>query len=511
MRPIHRLATSAALVLLVVLLGACSREKLESAGPTSFSQAPPASAQGVQAGDVEAAATESTPPASGPDEEPAPDAESHVTPAPEPSAESDPVAQPNPEQEPDPEPKTRSEPPPDPEPTPDPEQTPEAQPGELPVPEPQPEPEPAAEEECAAWDYVPSPSLAAKGTRLHDVIRVEGAVVGVGSAWNEGNASLDCLVVVRADDGGVDEWFYGGYQVDGCSAVAHGSDGGLLIAGYTASQSNGKHDAWVLEIDPTTGAKSLDVSHGGAAYDYATRISALPGGGFAFGGNTNELDGKGSFWLVVMDETGAVVSETIYDTKWVEELHAMVVLSDGFLLLGNQENDSEESYVLMVRTDADGNELAKVALGEAGGWERVYGAALLSAGVVAVAGASDGDARLTVVDLEGNVLQSHIYGADGVDTLSGFTLDEDTGVLHLAGTSMSFGAGGRDAWLLRVDAQTLESMEEDDAGLTFGGALDDRGHAVSVGGDHAVLVGSGTPDASAGDFRVPLMTGVCRD
>ena len=103
---------------------------------------------------------------------------------------------------------------------------------------------------------------------------------------------------------------FGGPGEDEASAVAALPDGGLAVAGYTASKGAGELDAWVLRL-AADGRLLWDRTLGGEGRDRAQDAAALPDGDLAVAGSTaskgaGDLDG----WVLRLREgdTGAEVA-----------------------------------------------------------------------------------------------------------------------------------------------------------------------------------------------------------
>ncbi len=82
-------------------------------------------------------------------------------------------------------------------------------------------------------------------------------------------------------------------------------------------------------------------------------------------------------------------------------------------------------------------------------------------------GAGNGDLWLVKVDREGGRVWDRTFGGKGVDVGESVTEAEDGGYI-VAGYTTSFGAGGKDAWLIKTDSDGNTEWDEN-----LGGAGDD--------------------------------------
>jgi hypothetical protein len=145
--------------------------------------------------------------------------------------------------------------------------------------------------------------------------------------------------------------------------------------------------------------------------------------------------------------------------------YSVVELADGGFILAGSTYGSVCDGVLM-RTDSAGNQL----------WMRSHGAMAqdvfknaypVPGGFVAIGwtesyGAGCGDGWLVRTDTAGRRLWSQTYGGRSFDALGGAPTRD--GGFILDGETFSYGAGGGDAWVVRVDSGGNEEWSR-----TFGG------------------------------------------
>ena len=113
-------------------------------------------------------------------------------------------------------------------------------------------------------------------------------------------------------------------------------------------------------------------------------------------------------------------------------------------------------------------------------------------GFIYVAGSTNGtsshgslDMYLVKLDSSGNVLWEKTYGGPQSDEANSIVLDSN-GDIVLAGTTQSFGSGGADAFVLKVDSAGTSIWSK-----TFGGAGNENFQAITpIRGGGYVLVGS---------------------
>lgn len=109
------------------------------------------------------------------------------------------------------------------------------------------------------------------------------------------------------------------------------------------------------------------------------------------------------------------------------------------------------------------------------------------------------DAWLLRSDGYGNTIWSRTFGGTGNDY--GYAVAEtEDGCFVMAGETRSFGAGGADVWLVKVDASGDELWRR-----TFGGAGNDFGRAMLITGDGGFIVAGSTNSSGAGEYDFLLI------
>jgi PKD repeat protein len=128
--------------------------------------------------------------------------------------------------------------------------------------------------------------------------------------------------IVKLSSAGTIEWqrCFGGSQDDVAYSARQTTDGGYIIAGYTASNdgdvigNHGGWDAWVVKLNATGSPPPIDWqrSLGGSSGEYALSIQQTTDGGFIVAGGSGSDDGDvsgthggGDYWVVKLNATGS--------------------------------------------------------------------------------------------------------------------------------------------------------------------------------------------------------------
>ncbi len=287
----------------------------------------------------------------------------------------------------------------------------------------------------------------------------DGGYIVAGSTASFGAGSADVWILKLNADGTV-AWqnTYGGTGDDGAGAIQQTSDGGYIVAGSTALFGAGSADAWVLKLN-ADGTVAWQKTYGGAGNDYANSVQQTLDGGYIVAGYTDSFGaGYGDAWILKLNADGTVAWQNAYGGAGADYAAAVQQTSDGSYIVAGYTNSfgagSGDAWIL--KLNADGT----VA------WQKTYGGASddyatavqqTSDGGYIVAGRADsfgagyGDAWILKLNADGTVAWQKTYGGAGDDYAYSVQQTSDGGYI-VVGRTDSFGAGGTDIWILKLDS-----------------------------------------------------------
>ncbi len=142
------------------------------------------------------------------------------------------------------------------------------------------------------------------------------------------------------------------------------------------------------------------------------------------------------------------------------------------------------------------------------GSEEMEGLWVLPDGGMVISGSSDsfrdpaGEAWVVRLDREGHILWQKTYGGPGDESLLDVHPTADGGFVAV-GYTESFGAGGQDVWVVKLDAAGDIRWQK-----TYGGPRDEQAWSVDVSPEGDLLVAGGTASFGAGktDYWVLKLT-----
>ena len=180
------------------------------------------------------------------------------------------------------------------------------------------------------------------------------------SERNRGN--LDYWLVKLTPEGKV-EWqkTYGGDYIDEIRAVEQTSDGGYLVGGYSNSPKSGDKtvdrfglgDYWILRLD-NKGAVVWQKAIGGDKDDSLFAMKQTKDGGFILGGNSDsgavnsklKINAKGiDYWVVKCNDKGEILWQETYDFGKLDVLTSIIENEDGtFLIGGYAQSEKKQDF-----------------------------------------------------------------------------------------------------------------------------------------------------------------------
>ena len=293
---------------------------------------------------------------------------------------------------------------------------------------------------------------------------------------------------------------YGGDRGDGGNAVLQTPDGRFTVFGNTWSFGAGQQDVWLLRLDES-GDTLWTRTYGTSSIEQIIYGEQTPDGGYIMSGAGGEQGQPAALLLIKTDSLG----DTIW-TRLVPESFAYWLAQtpdSGYFVVGGTTRNGpmmEDGYI--VRFDANGESLwTKTYTGSGHDFfwsvQPTSDGSYVVAGMTSSFGAGGGDAWLLKVNQSGETLWSRTYG--GVGSEYGFEAQEtpDRGFI-LVGCTNSYGPSpGWNLYVVKTD-----SVGDTVWTRTYGRDLDDCAWSVElcdVGG-YVVLGYTDYSNGTVGDM-----------
>jgi hypothetical protein len=210
---------------------------------------------------------------------------------------------------------------------------------------------------------------------------------------------------------------FGGTNGDKGYSVQQTTDGGYIVAGGTGSYGAGIDDVYLIKTN-SSGDTLWPRTFGGINPDFSYTVQQTSDGGYIITGRTSSFVGAGSadVYLINTDSNG--------DTLWTETF-------------GGSSNDI--GYSVQQTTD--------------GGF--------IVAGDTYSYGAGSADIYLIKTDSSGDTMWTQTFGGTNAD--KGYSVQQTIdGGFIVTGSTTSYGAGGKDVYLIKLDPET--GIEEENEG-----------------------------------------------
>jgi hypothetical protein len=265
------------------------------------------------------------------------------------------------------------------------------------------------------------------------------------------------LWLVKTDANGNSSWSrnFGGPGWDGANCVLQTADG-YLLAGLTNSYGAGDFDFWLLKTN-TNGDSVWSRTFGGPLYEDIFSIQPTTGGGYILAGRTLSY-GAGNYdaYLVKTNSSGDSLWTRHFGGPGFETATAVQQTADGgyvFAGITSSYGAGNEDFWLF-KTNSNGDSVWSRTFGGMS-WDRAYSIQKTADGGYILAGRADsygagqGDVWLVKTNANGDSLWSRTFGGAAFDGAYFVRQTTDSGFV-LAGFTESFGAGGRDFWLVKT-------------------------------------------------------------
>jgi len=282
------------------------------------------------------------------------------------------------------------------------------------------------------------------------------AIAGKTESFGAGKADVH---IVKLDAHGNLQWTktIGGPADEVGFSLIQTSDGGYAIAGKTESFGAGGADVYVVKLD-ANGNLQWTKTIGGPASDVGSSLIQTSDGGYAIAGTTTSFGaGLLDVYVVKLDANSNLQWTKTIGGKDFEDGYSLIQTSDGGYAIAGYTRSfgAGGADVYVVKLDANGNLQWTKTIG---GKNEDWGFSLIqtSDGGYAIAGYTSSfdavhpDVYVVKLDAKGNLQWTKTIGGETYDSGSSLIQTSDGGYA-IAGETYSFGAGGKDVYVVKLD------------------------------------------------------------
>ena len=173
--------------------------------------------------------------------------------------------------------------------------------------------------------------------------------------------------LVKTDANGDTLWTrsYGGAGEDEWRCVRQVSDGGYILAGYTSSYGQGGGDFWLMRTD-ANGDSLWSRAYGTTGYDVCYALQEMSDGGYLLAGYTALAAGNEDFLVVRTSSNGDALWNRKFGGPASDECVAITQTSDGgCILAGHTGVFTQNPAFMLVRLNSVGDSLWSLVRGSA--------------------------------------------------------------------------------------------------------------------------------------------------
>ncbi len=300
------------------------------------------------------------------------------------------------------------------------------------------------------------------------------------------------------------EYAIGGNKDDYGYSVIQSKDGGYAICGYTDSYVANLHvsDVYIIKMDSNGNlewTKSIDENMTNIGYS----IIQTHDGGYAFTGYSAYGPGGSSVYFVKLNASGNLSSTKLITNLGYETGQSLVQCTDGGYAITGQTYNAGFPIVYVVKLDSTGN----ISWTKAIGISYDLGLSIIQAhdggfvigGYTTNYGAGGYDAYVVKLDSLGNKSWAATIGGTKDDFCNSI-IQSRNGDYVMAGYTGSYGAGSYDVYAVKLSPSGNLIWTK-----TIGGTSDDEGESIVQTKDGGYAIGGYTNSYGAGDYDAYLI------
>ena len=310
-----------------------------------------------------------------------------------------------------------------------------------------------------------------------------------GYTWTPNN-SRD-VYLIKTDPEGKEQWntTFGETSNDAAYSVQQTSDDGYIIVGYTYSYGKGLSDVYLIKTDPE-GKEQWNTTFGGVFNDVGHSVQQTKDGGYIIAGYTWSMSDDCDAYLIKANPEGKEQWSKIFGGSSDDRVYSVQQTEDGgYIIAGSTMSFGEgENDVFVIKTDSGGNQEWNTTFGGPY-YDRAYSVRQTEDGGYVITGSTmsfgegENDVFIIKTDSGGNEKCNTTFGGSCDDRAYSVRQTED-GMYVIAGSTKSFSSKRMDVYIIKTGSEGILSWNK-----TIGGGLSsDAGRSVQQTSDGGYII-----------------------
>ncbi|MBT9130554.1 MAG: hypothetical protein DDT41_00840 [candidate division WS2 bacterium] len=334
----------------------------------------------------------------------------------------------------------------------------------------------------------------------------DGGYIVAGTTDSFGAGSSD-IYLLKLDPQGKVIWekTYGGKGGDSASSIQQTTDGGYIVAGYTSPLRSGG-DIYILKLD-SQGGVIWEKTYGGEGGGVVHSIQQTLDGGYIVAGETLSFRTRVNIYLLKLDSQGGVIWEKTYGGEGDDRAYSIQQTSDGGYIVAGYTwplGGGIRTDIYLLKLDSQGKVIWEKTYGGkyddvAHSIQQTQDGGYIVAGYTSPLG-SGGDIYLLKLDSQGKVIWEKTYGGEADEWAYSIQQTLDGGYIVAGFKFIYFGVSKKDVYLLKLDSQGKVIWEK-----TYGGKYDDVAYSIRQTLDGGYIVAGYTDSFGVGGYDVYLL------
>lgn len=315
-----------------------------------------------------------------------------------------------------------------------------------------------------------------------------------GGTHSSAAGQADCWVLKLSTDGN-EQWHktHGGSDSESANEIIHTNDGDYVVVGYKFSDITGEMDVWIMKMD-SHGDMRWQYTYGGKKDDVANSVRQTNDGGYIVAGRTWSSGAGGSdAWILKLTYYGSMIWQKTYGGKGHDVANSIKQTSDGGYIVAGEKSsfEAQQADLWVLKLDSKGEVE----------WDKTYGGAkyevansilpisdggYIVAGGTHTFGAGGSDAWILKVDAYGDLLWQKTYGGSNEDIANSIEITNDGGYI-VAGKISTLGSEQASGWVSKLDSEGKVQWEK-----TYGTDALDLANSARQTSDGGYIVAGST-------------------